>query len=249
MSGLLLAAEAGGTAQTGEQIFFWIFAVLAVGAGVAMISMRNIIHAALMLVLNFGAIAGMYVLLETGFLGVVQIIVYAGAIMVLFLFVIMLLGVDRDDLLADVRVWHRAGAGLLALAVLGGTLWAFVGPFTSDASRCNQPAATAPAEGDEPPTAEELLARASDTDVACVGLEDALAQEENGSVSFVAERMFRRYTFPFELAGLLLTVATIGAIVLGRRQDRDEDLALLAEPTPPPPGGSDLDDQRGPEGT
>ncbi|HEX9890362.1 MAG TPA: NADH-quinone oxidoreductase subunit J [Nitriliruptorales bacterium] len=230
MQVLLVAAEAGGTSQTAEQVMFWILAVVAVGSALAVIAMRNIIHAALMLVLNLAAIAGMYLLLETGFLGVVQVIVYAGAIVVLFLFVIMLLGVDRDDLLADVKMWHRLGAGGLAVLVLAGTMWAFVGPYTSDASRCNRPQEAAPAEGEPALTAEELLERASSHDVACVGLEGALAEQPNGSVSFVADRLFNRYTFAFELAGLLLTVATIGAIVLGRRKDRDEDLALLVEP-------------------
>jgi hypothetical protein len=61
--------------------------------------MRNIVHGALMLVVNLLAIAGLYLTLESSFLSIIQVLVYAGAIMVLFLFVIMLLGVDRDDLL------------------------------------------------------------------------------------------------------------------------------------------------------
>jgi hypothetical protein len=99
------------------------------------ITLRNIVHGALMLVLNLLAIAGLYLTLESSFLSIVQVLVYAGAIMVLFLFVIMLLGVDRDDLLAETRVARGSRRSSAARCWPLALLFAFVGP-TPPASVC-----------------------------------------------------------------------------------------------------------------
>ncbi|MEX2420923.1 MAG: NADH-quinone oxidoreductase subunit J, partial [Actinomycetota bacterium] len=80
-----------------DQVVFWIFAPIAVLSAIAMLLQRNAVHAALFLVVNFFCLAVFFLLLGSPFLFVVQIVVYAGAIMVLFLFVIMLLGVDRRE--------------------------------------------------------------------------------------------------------------------------------------------------------
>jgi NADH-quinone oxidoreductase subunit J len=87
-----------------DDVVFWVFAPIAIAAAVGMLLTRNVIYAALLLVVNFGCIAVMYLVLDAAFLFAVQIIVYAGAIMVLFLFVIMLLGVDRIDVRSE-RLW------------------------------------------------------------------------------------------------------------------------------------------------
>jgi len=84
-----------------DTIVFWVFAPISVGSAVAMLLQRNAIHAALFLIVNFFTLAVFYLVLGAPFLFAVQIIVYAGAIMVLFLFVIMLLGVDRDESLVE----------------------------------------------------------------------------------------------------------------------------------------------------
>jgi NADH-quinone oxidoreductase subunit J len=211
MSLLAQAADtAAGGASTAEQIVFYVFAVVALGSGLAVITLRNIVHGALMLVVNLLAIAGLYLALESTFLSIIQILVYAGAIVVLFLFVIMLLGVDRDDLLRETSRRSAILASAAVAVLAGALLVGIVGPYTGADSTCNQGAV-------------------SGAGGACVGLEAALEGEEQGSVSFIGDRMFTRYTFPFELAGLLLVVATIGATVLGRREDPepdDEDDAL-----------------------
>ena len=80
-----------------DNVVFWVFAPISIASAIGMLVMRNAVHAALFLIVNFFTIAVMYLLLDAPFLFAVQIIVYAGAIMVLFLFVIMLLGVDRGD--------------------------------------------------------------------------------------------------------------------------------------------------------
>jgi NADH-quinone oxidoreductase subunit J len=99
-----------------DQLVFWIFAPIAVAGAIGMLLSRNAVHAALFLVVNLFCIAVMYLLLEAPFLFAVQIIVYAGAIMVLFLFVIMLLGVDRGDDLREPLIGQRPLAVILAAA-------------------------------------------------------------------------------------------------------------------------------------
>src|SRR5712691_8367093 len=76
---------------------FYVFAVIAVVASVLVIAQRNPIYSVLLLIAAFMALAGLYVLLEAPFVAVIQIIVYAGAIMVLFLFVVMLLNVPTEE--------------------------------------------------------------------------------------------------------------------------------------------------------
>ncbi len=87
-----------------EDILFWVFAPLSVASGIAMLVAKNAVHAALFLIVNFFCLAIFYLILGASFLFAVQIIVYAGAIMVLFLFVIMLLGVDRSEDLREPRL-------------------------------------------------------------------------------------------------------------------------------------------------
>jgi NADH-quinone oxidoreductase subunit J len=96
-----------------DQIVFWVFAPISVGSAIAMLLQRNAVHAALFLVVNFFTIAVFYLVLGASFLFAVQIIVYAGAIMVLFLFVIMLLGVDREESLLE----RLKGQRVLAIAL------------------------------------------------------------------------------------------------------------------------------------
>ena len=103
--------------MTADQIVFWVFAPISVGSAVAMLFQRNAIHAALFLIVNFFTLAVFYLVLGAPFLFAVQIIVYAGAIMVLFLFVIMLLGVDREESLVERLRGQRPLAIVLGLGL------------------------------------------------------------------------------------------------------------------------------------
>jgi len=113
-----------------DNVVFWVFAPISVASAIGMLLVRNAIHAALFLVVNFFCLAVFYLLLDAPFLFAVQIIVYAGAIVVLFLFVIMLLGVDRKETLHDPLPYQRLTAlalGAIALAeilFLAGHQWA-----------------------------------------------------------------------------------------------------------------------------
>lgn len=196
---------------TGEAVAFAVFAGVALGAAVAVVTMRNLVHGALMLVIHLLAVAGLYLALESQFLAIVQVLVYAGAIVVLFLFVIMLLGVDRDDLLIVSDRRRVAGIVAAGLLVAGAMTAAFVGPYTGPALVCGSGVA---AIGNEQP---------------CIGLEAAKGPDDAG-VAFLGRRLFTRYTLVFELSAVLLTVATIGAVILARRRDlvpEDEDEQLV----------------------
>src|SRR3954447_9278309 len=80
-----------------DVIAFYLFAALAVVASVLVVGQRNPMYSVMLLITSFGALAGLYVLLDAPFTAVTQIIIYAGAIMVLFLFVVMLLNIPTED--------------------------------------------------------------------------------------------------------------------------------------------------------
>jgi NADH-quinone oxidoreductase subunit J len=119
---VLLAAGGGGTNLDPlyGKVAFWILATLAVGAGVAMICVRQAVHCALMLAVVMLSLALLYAMQGAPFLAAVQIIVYTGAVLMLFLFVMMLIGVSSADSLVETirgqRVW--AGIGGIAFLVL-----------------------------------------------------------------------------------------------------------------------------------
>lgn len=106
-----------------ELALFLITAAIALIGGIAMLASRNAVHSALFLLLNFGAIAVLFLLLRAPFLFAIQISIYAGAIMVLFLFVVMLLGAEKAEHGRDRIGWQRPlsiamGAILLIEAVI-----------------------------------------------------------------------------------------------------------------------------------
>jgi len=109
---------------------FYVFAAVAVLASLLVIAQRNPIYSVLLLIASFGALSGLYVLLDAPFVAVIQIIVYAGAIMVLFLFVVMLLNAPHEETEYDERVHPllrpgpmRFGAAL-AVALVAELVWA-----------------------------------------------------------------------------------------------------------------------------
>jgi NADH-quinone oxidoreductase subunit J len=104
-----------------ELIVFFLLALTAIGTGLGMLVSRHAVYAALFLVLNFATVAVMYLLLDAPFVALSQVTVYAGAIMVLFLFVIMLLGVEQ--LAGEFRWRDLLPAILLGLVLLGETVY------------------------------------------------------------------------------------------------------------------------------
>jgi NADH-quinone oxidoreductase subunit J len=98
---------------------FYLFGIIAIASAVAFVTRKSPVAAALWLVNTMFCLAAMYVLLDAQFIGVMQVLVYAGAIMVVFLFVIMLLNLGHASELADARgLWWKLAAGLVGLALL-----------------------------------------------------------------------------------------------------------------------------------
>jgi NADH-quinone oxidoreductase subunit J len=124
-----------------DGVIFYLFAALAIGASLAVVGQRNPMYSVLMLIGSFIPLAGLYIQLDSPFVAVTQIIVYAGAIMVLFLFVVMLLNAPREDMAPGAQVPIPAGLkplGVLMATGLGAMLvWALVSlqtmPYVEDA--------------------------------------------------------------------------------------------------------------------
>jgi NADH-quinone oxidoreductase subunit J len=109
-----------------EMVMFFILAVVAVAAGVGVVVQRSAVRSALFLLINFCALAGLYLLLNAQFVALVQVIIYAGAIVVLFLFVVMLLGMERAEESPDLRRYQWIAGGLLGVLLLAGLVWALL---------------------------------------------------------------------------------------------------------------------------
>lgn len=169
-------------------ILFLILAVIAVAAAIGMLTSTNAVHAALFLVINFVSIALFYLGLSAPFLAMVQITVYAGAIMVLFLFVIMLLGAERVPLSSRLR-WQMPTAIVLVLALIGVALFVVFSPASG--------------------IGFDVMTLVGDT---------APGSDPYGSPQALGEVLFSSYIFPFELTGILLLVAIIGAVILTKEK-------------------------------
>jgi NADH-quinone oxidoreductase subunit J len=113
-----------------DQLLFWVFAAVAVLGALLVIGQKNPIYSVLAIIVSFFGLSGLYVLLEAPFVAVVQIIIYAGAIMVLFLFTVMLLNVPREDAAEwdrthpFYRPWPMRIGGLLAAVMVLELVWA-----------------------------------------------------------------------------------------------------------------------------
>jgi NADH-quinone oxidoreductase subunit J len=123
MTDVVLAAAASAHVSGGEQVAFWILGTIAVIGGLGMVLSRNAVHSALWLVVTMLCLGFLYVVNSAPFLGAVQIIVYTGAIMMLFLFVLMLVGRDSSDSLIETLRGQRIAAIVLGVgfALLIGT--------------------------------------------------------------------------------------------------------------------------------
>ncbi len=208
-----------------EAFVFFVSAAIILAGALGVIVMRNPVHAALSLVMTLFGVAVLFINLEAYFLAAVQVIVYAGAIVVLFLFVIMLVGVDRaEDLRTEPIIRQRelallAGAGLLAIAVIVGV--ASGGDVTG-----------VPAQGD-PEAADLAIDRAVEVsgDFDGDGDEETITEAPEPNVRRLGRALFTDYVFAFEITAILLTIAVVGAVVMARRPEGE--LQPLPEVEPP----------------
>ena len=188
MSAMLTAAGElqNGQLPLGEAVSFWILGPISIAGALGTVLLRNAVHSALSLVATMFSLGAMYLIEQGPFLGLVQIIVYTGAIMILFLFVLMLIGVDSTDSLVETLRGQRWAAALFGIgfAVLVGVSIgrAFTGIEPVDLNKPNA---------------------------------------GGNNVHSIAELLFTRYLFAFELTSALLIVAAVGAMVLAHIE-RDE---------------------------
>jgi NADH-quinone oxidoreductase subunit J len=167
-------------------------AVILIGA-IGVVTSRNPVHAALSLVMTLFGVAVLFIEQEADFLAAVQIIVYAGAIVVLFLFVIMFLGVDRrEDIETEPLAGQRPLAFLLSAVTLAGVLAMF---FTSHW--------VTGAHGVVGPIQGHIIANN--------------ATSPSGEPAQLGRQLFTTYLFAFEATAALLVIAVVGAVVLARR--------------------------------
>ena len=172
-----------------EALVFYLFAGLAIGASILVIGQRNPMYSVLLLVVTFAALAGLYVQLGAPFVAVAQIIIYAGAVMVLFLFVVMLLNAPREDAAEWDRshplrlpAFARFGASLALLLVVQ-LAWALLSVGGADL----------PGAG-------------------------AAGADTSGSIRELGRTLFTDYVFAFEATSILILVSMVGAVVLARRE-------------------------------
>jgi NADH-quinone oxidoreductase subunit J len=172
-------------------LVFYFLAALAVAGAVGVVISRNPVHAALSLLGTFLTVAGLFFLQGAEFIGAVQILVYAGGIMVLFLFVIMLVNVrtlpDEPQYLGKLAPMAVVVALVLA-GLIGAGMWAATGKAAADAS--------------------------------ALVMVDGQAL---GNTEAVGHELYVRYLLPFEVVSLVLLVAMIGAIVMGRKEKAAEE--------------------------
>ncbi len=161
-------------------LFFWLFAILMLGFACAVVFNRSPVASALSLVVSFGGLAALFVLLDAYFIGTIQVLVYAGAVMVLFLFIIMLL---------DIKAEERRK--LNPAIIIGGIVVAFA--FVAQLWT----------------VIEELPFGSRSFPVIHERLDD---------VQKLGTALFSNYNLPFQVVGVLLLVATIGVVILSKRE-------------------------------
>jgi NADH-quinone oxidoreductase subunit J len=162
---------------------FWVFALLTLIFGAAVVINRNPVASALSLVVSFLGLSALFMSLDAYFVGIIQVLVYAGAVMVLFLFIIMLLDLQAEE---RRRINWLAAAGGVGVALILLIQIAFTIRHFE------------PARQSFPP----LLASTID------------------DVRNIGALLFRNYNLPFQIVGVLVLVATIGVVLLSKREPR-----------------------------
>ncbi|HYX28994.1 MAG TPA: NADH-quinone oxidoreductase subunit J [Pyrinomonadaceae bacterium] len=209
-----------------ESVFFWVFAIAAILAGLLTVMARNAVHSALFLISSLVSVAALFILLGAEFIAGVQILVYVGGVMVLFLFVIMLVNVSAEEE-GRSAIFNRPAqvtAALVFLGLLAGALVIIAIPrgYQAMQKRDESVLAAAKTGGDGgqanlPPNATGVSRLTNDT-------------------ARVGTSLYTYASLPFEIASVLLLVAIIGSVMLARTLKQevaadDVDPEVLSEIT------------------
>ena len=208
-----------------EYLVFFAAALMILGGAIGVIALRNPVHAALGLVLTLFGVAVQFVAQEAHFLAAVQVIVYAGAIVVLFLFVIMLLGVDKaQDLSVEPLRVQRPLAAVMGVGLLALLVAAFVRADSDGA--LTAPAVDVGSTMLNPGTGLDVATTSSDGLGAVL---DPGLVTNDANVRQLAENLFSDHVFAFELTSVLLIVAVAGTVLMTRRWPRNDAEASSSE--------------------
>ncbi|HZN08792.1 MAG TPA: NADH-quinone oxidoreductase subunit J [Pyrinomonadaceae bacterium] len=187
-----------------EALFFWIFALAAIFAGLLTVMARNAVHSALFLISSLVSVAALFVLAGAEFIAGVQILVYVGGVMVLFLFVIMLVNVGAEEK-GNEEIFNNqrqvAASLIFCFLLVGGVLYA-VNKGYSGLQKVNPPAET---------LAEQQAARDQSHAVSATKVSRITDDTQR-----VGASLYRYAALPFEIASVLLLVAIIGSVMLAR---------------------------------
>jgi len=194
-----------------EAIFFWVFAVAALIAGLLTIMARNAVHSALFLISTLLSVAALFILLGAEFIAGVQILVYVGGVMVLFLFVIMLVNVGAEERnqenLFNRPVQVGASLAVLMLFVLG-----LIYAINQSAGRFRPPGAEAGMQG----VAAEAQGRQRAGRDRRLPMAETRTARLSRDTETVGASLYRYGGLPFEIASVLLLVAIVGSVLLAR---------------------------------
>ncbi len=182
-------------------VLFYLFAAMMLLSGIAVVACRNPVASALSLVVSFAGLAALFISLDAYFIGVIQILVYAGAVMVLFLFIIMLLDIQVEAL-RKINAPAIIGGGVLALI--------FVVQLCMVLEKHpagKQTLADVPVRYETAAAAQKLP-----------GIKADLQNLTLPDSKLVGQTLFQRYPFQIQLIGLLLLVGTIGVVVMSKRE-------------------------------
>jgi NADH-quinone oxidoreductase subunit J len=187
-----------------ESVFFWIFSIAAILAGLLTVMARNAVHSALFLISSLVSVAALFILLGAEFIAGVQILVYVGGVMVLFLFVIMLVNVGAEEE-GSSAIFNRAPqvtAAMVFLGLLALVLVLYVIP--EGAKKLKSPEKQQQA-------AIVREAREQSLETGATGVSRITKETERVGMS-----LYTYASLPFEIASLLLLVAIIGSVMLAR---------------------------------
>ena len=189
-----------------ESVFFWIFSIAAILAGLLTVMARNAVHSALFLISSLVSVAALFVLLGAEFIAGVQILVYVGGVMVLFLFVIMLVNVGAEEE-GRAPIFNRPAqvtAALVFLALLAGVLVVYAIPKGYSALKDRDKISAEQVTNSREQQQQSLPAGAT-------GVSRITKETER-----VGGKLYTFASLPFEIASILLLVAIIGSVMLAR---------------------------------
>jgi NADH-quinone oxidoreductase subunit J len=213
-----------------ETTVFLIAAAIVLAGGVGVIISRNPVHAALSLVATLFGVAVLFVAQEAHLLAAIQVIVYTGAIVILILFVLMLLGVDRaEDLTVEPLVGQRFLAitiGVAIVVIVGSVLLIPVLDDPVDGASVEELVVTGQRTVTEPVDTADVVVAPSDT--------EATVAADDSNIARIGRVLFTDYAVAFQITAALLTIAVVGAVLLSRRPS-------AYEPLPPDPDEPDDD--------